>query len=373
MEEPIALAFTLTAANASGATTRNYTTASSFAKLDPALPRYFNFVVRDSVLASLRTFAISAITRSNPGQVTTAVSHGFVTGQQVYVTGVNGMTQINGQVLTVTVGGATNFTIGVDTTGYSGYTSGGTVSRLAGLNSSGSWVAGAAAVSASVTLKRAVAPDGPYTSLNTGIAPTDDDGVALLTGLLNLDADSNASNDSYNLGTTEIRFGRMRLQNAIGSTLLDLPVSLATQYYNGSAFVTNTADNCTTLLASDIRFAFVAGSLSACETASNPAGTIYFSGGQASASPPPASVVAPRLAKPGAANNGAVDLTVNLNGASGNTCTAVGAVFPSATNAAKPWLQGNWGTTTFDSNPQGRFTFGTYKAAEEFIYLRENY
>ncbi len=239
----------------------------------------------------------------------------------------------------------------------------------------GTFTAGVATIGAALDMNRAASPDGPFAALRVGIAPVDSDSVTLRTTDMDMDVVAPAGNDHQLIGSsTDIRFGRMRLQNAIGSALLDLPISLVTQYYNGSGFVTNTADSCTTLLASDIRFAFVAGtSLSACETATNPAGTIYFSGGQASASPPPASVVAPKLVKPGAANNGAVDLTVNLNGASGNTCTAVGAAFPSATNAAKPWLQGNWGTTTYDSNPQGRFTFGTYKAAEEFIYLRENY
>lgn len=239
----------------------------------------------------------------------------------------------------------------------------------------GTFTAGVATIGAALDMNRAASPDGPFAALRVGIAPLDSDSVTLRTTDMDMDVVAPAGNDHQLIGSsTDIRFGRMRLQNAIGSALLDLPMSLTTQYYNGSGFVTNTADNCTTLLASDIRFAFVAGtSLAACETATNPAGNIYFNGGLASASAPPASVVAPKLVKPGAANNGAVDLTVNLNGASGNMCTAVGGPGLSATNAAKPWLQGNWGTTTYDSNPQGRFTFGTYKAAEEFIYLRENY
>ncbi|HEX7812636.1 MAG TPA: DUF6701 domain-containing protein [Burkholderiales bacterium] len=172
----------------------------------------------------------------------------------------------------------------------------------------------------------------------------------------------------------EIRYGRLRLGNAFGTAVLDLPLTMAVESFDGNFFVTNAADNCTTLLATDIRFAFVSGTnLTSCETAMNPTGTIYFNGGQAASSAPPATVVAPRLAKPGSANNGAVDLVVNLNGASGNTCTAVGGAFPSATNAAKPWLLGNWGTTTYSSNPQGRATFGLYKGPEEFIFLRENY
>lgn len=346
MDEPIALAFTLTAANASGATTRNYTTVSSFAKLDPTLPRHFNFVVKDTVLASLRTFAISAITRSNPGQVTTAVNHGFVTGQQVYMTGVNGMTEVNGQVVTVTVVDTTNFTIGVNTTGYSVYASGGTVSRLVGLTSSGSWVAGSATVSASVAFKRAVAPDGPYTALNIGIAPRDDDGVALLTGLLNLDADNNASNDSYNLGTTETRFGRLTLGNAFGSERLDLPIPMETQYYNSSgAYVTNVADSCTTIALSNV-------------VLSSGAATIggAFASGKGNL----------KITKP--LTKVSIDLCIDLDGSTPTDSSCVASL-----PADKNYLQWKWSGSAFDRDPKARATFGVFKNADEFIYLRENF
>lgn len=375
MDEGMGLAFTLTAANTAGATTKNYTTASSFAKLDPTLPAYFNFVAKDIVLTGLRAFAISAITKSNPGKVTTAVAHGFVSGQKVYITGANGMTQINGQVVTVTFIDATNFTIGIDTSGYSAYTSGGTVSRLAGLTSAGSWASGVANVTATVTLKRAVTPDGPYTALNIGIGPRDDDGVALLSGLLNLDADSSGSNESYNVFATQAWFGRLRVGNVFGTTVLALPLALTTEYYNTSYFMTNGSDNCTVLAASNIGMAFVPGpSLVACQTALNPAGTIYFTGGKASSAAPPALVSAPYLTKPPSGNSGAVDLTVNLDGTLvGNTCLAVGSVGPAVTNANKPYLLGNWVSGSYIDNPRGRATFGIFKGADQFIYLRENF
>ena len=375
MDEGIGLAFTLTAANTAGATTKNYTTASSFAKLDPTLPAYFNFVAKDTVLTGLRAFAISAITKANPGKVTTAVAHGFVSGQKVYITGANGMTQINGQVVTVTFIDATNFTIGIDTSGYSAYTSGGTVSRLAGLTSAGSWASGVANVTATVTLKRAVTPDGPYTALNIGIGPRDDDGVALLSGLLNLDADSSGSNESYNVFATQAWFGRLRVGNVFGTTVLALPLALTTEYYNTSYFMTNGSDNCTVLAASNIGMAFVPGpSLVACQTALNPAGTIYFTGGKASSAAPPALVSAPYLTKPPSGNSGAVDLTVNLDGTLvGNTCLAVGGVGPAVTNANKPYLLGNWVSGSYIDNPRGRATFGIFKGADQFIYLRENF
>ncbi len=374
MGEPIALAFTLTAKNAAGTTTQNYTTASAFAQLNPAVPSYFNFVTKDTVQTGLRTFAISAITRANPGQVTTSAAHGFVTGQQVYITGVNGMTQINGQSVTVTVVNSTNFTIGVDTSGYAIYASGGTVSRLAGLNSSGTWIAGAVSVNASVTLQRAVSPDGPYTALTIGIAPRDDDGITLLAGLLNFDANNDGSSDSDNVGATESRFGRLRAGNVFGSTLLDLPLSLTAEFFNASGFfTTNPDDSCTTIAANNIRMAFVAGTpnLVACETALSPTGTIYFNAGKASAVAPPAAVSAPKLTKPGSGNDGAVDLAFNLNGASGGSTCAPTAT--AVTNSSKPWLQGNWSGGAYTADPTCRATFGIFKNADQFLYFREVY
>lgn len=70
------------------------------------------------------TKAITAITQANPGQVT-AVGHGFVTGDKIKITGVGGMTQVNDLYFTITVVDADNFTIGVNTTSYTAYTSGG--------------------------------------------------------------------------------------------------------------------------------------------------------------------------------------------------------------------------------------------------------
>ena len=67
---------------------------------------------------------ITAITRANPGQVT-AAAHGYNNGDTISIAGVGGMTQVNGQSFTIAVVDANNFTIGVNTTAYPGYTSGG--------------------------------------------------------------------------------------------------------------------------------------------------------------------------------------------------------------------------------------------------------
>jgi hypothetical protein len=72
---------------------------------------------------------ISAITQANPGEVTTTTNHGFSTADVIYLTGVVGMTAVNGLVFTITVTAANKFTLGVNTTGYGAYVSGGTAAK----------------------------------------------------------------------------------------------------------------------------------------------------------------------------------------------------------------------------------------------------
>jgi hypothetical protein len=66
---------------------------------------------------------ICNITQAAAGVVTTLVDHSLTTGQQVRinVSDACGMTQLNGQLVTVTVINVSTFSINVDTTGYSAF------------------------------------------------------------------------------------------------------------------------------------------------------------------------------------------------------------------------------------------------------------
>lgn len=68
--------------------------------------------------------AITAITQDNPGSVTSA-SHGFSTGDVVTIAGVVGMTEVNDTEFTITKVDSDTYTIGVDTSSYTAYSSGG--------------------------------------------------------------------------------------------------------------------------------------------------------------------------------------------------------------------------------------------------------
>ena len=70
---------------------------------------------------------ISGATQANPCQITTSSAHGYTTGDVVYISGVSGMTELNTNDYTITVTGASTFTLdSTDSTGYGAYTSGGT-------------------------------------------------------------------------------------------------------------------------------------------------------------------------------------------------------------------------------------------------------
>lgn len=76
-----------------------------------------------------QTIDITAITQANP-VVVTASGHQFVDYKHVYITGVDGMTELNDNTYRITSTDQTAGTFaleGVDGTGYGAYTSGGTV------------------------------------------------------------------------------------------------------------------------------------------------------------------------------------------------------------------------------------------------------
>lgn len=73
------------------------------------------------------TLNVIGISQANPGVVTTSTDHYLTDGQTIVLEGVVGMTPVNGVALTVSVTSLTTFSIGVDTTGYPAYVSGGVV------------------------------------------------------------------------------------------------------------------------------------------------------------------------------------------------------------------------------------------------------
>lgn len=166
---------------------------------------------------------------------------------------------------------------------------------------------------------------------------------------------------AFDAGTL-FRYGVLKIASGHGSELNNLPVALEAQHWNGAAFVTNSADQCTTIAGSAVAMDNWQRNLAACETAiaATPlklaAGRGFFT-----------------LARPGNGNHGSADLKLQLGAATtGQACTAVGAAAVAATPADLPWLQGKWGSAAnYDTNPSSRASFGPYKSP--LIYLRESF
>lgn len=70
---------------------------------------------------------VTGITNANPGVVTTNLNHLFTTGQIVNISGIVGMTELNNTPLTIVVLSEKTFSVGVNTSGYTPYISGGVV------------------------------------------------------------------------------------------------------------------------------------------------------------------------------------------------------------------------------------------------------
>jgi hypothetical protein len=80
-------------------------------------------------------------------QFTTSAAHGWNTGNTVDFASLPGNfgTAFNNGVFTITVNGATTFTVAIDGSGFAAYTSGGTVTRssvtsISGQGGGGGWI-----------------------------------------------------------------------------------------------------------------------------------------------------------------------------------------------------------------------------------------
>lgn len=245
-----------------------------------------------------------------------------------------------------------------------------------GLAGAPSWTSGAYAFTATRFSRPAAGVvDGAYDALDIGVLVTDSDNVYLVSR--NMDA-SNTSCTADTAGTsdgtctavtlvaaTRVRFGTLKLDNAYGSELLPLRVPLRAMYWNGTAWVTNTFDSCTTI--PNQRNNFAIGNQQGTLTAGNYGATKI----PAAALPLINGLGTLVLAAPNAGTSGGLDIALNL-GATAGDANCIGGGFPAATaGASQAWLRGKWCGIDFTRDPNARVRFGSPKAP--YIYLRERY
>jgi uncharacterized repeat protein (TIGR01451 family) len=206
---------------------------------------------------------------------------------------------------------------------------------------------------------RGTTPTPPFDAdLALSFSLADSEGVTPASNPVAFGAATAGAGIAFDAGKQQ-RFGRLRLANATGTELRALPVPLTTQYWNGQGFVTNTADNCTTLPA----LAAVA------QTAPLSPGLTFYAqsaDNQLTAGETSASFVSPLvsgnaslvLSAPGAGNHGYLDLVAD----------------------APAWLKFNWDGVDqagdgnpLDDNPRARAAFGKRRGADRLIIRREIY
>ena len=87
-------------------------------------------VVKDGGMVLEPPVSIGAATQANP-VVITAPAHGYADGDDVYIDDIAGMTELNGRFFRITSVTAGTYALsGIDGTGYTAYTSGGTSSKV---------------------------------------------------------------------------------------------------------------------------------------------------------------------------------------------------------------------------------------------------
>lgn len=124
---------TVTLTNNTGASGNLGSGALSVSCLDPKsnalspTQRYGVFLWPDQAVGA--TPAITGATQANP-VVVTSPNHGFINGQDVEITGVGGMTNLNGNVYVATLIDKDHFSLGVDGSAFGAYTSGGVAQRF---------------------------------------------------------------------------------------------------------------------------------------------------------------------------------------------------------------------------------------------------
>lgn len=112
-----------------------FNSTSSQAYLLEFTNKFIRFYQNNSVL-TFTAKVITGITQANPG-VITSVAHGFTTGDEVIISGVVGMTQLNGRNFVVTVLTADTFSlldtfglVAINTTTFGAYVSGGAAAKI---------------------------------------------------------------------------------------------------------------------------------------------------------------------------------------------------------------------------------------------------
>ena len=206
---------------------------------------------------------------------------------------------------------------------------------------------------------RPLAPEPPFAAALSMTLPaadlTDTDGVCYDTGAARCVTRLGDVGDAYGiaaLGGTSLRFGRLAMYNAAGAELLPIALPVRAEYYDAAGFVTNVADNCSSLPAASLDLVN--------DQADPPPGVAVIAVGAGVSSavigndPLLGGEAGLRFSAPLAGNTGFVQARFDLAA------------------ALVPWLRFDWdGDGAHDDDPVARATFGVLSGSPFLIHLRE--
>jgi MSHA biogenesis protein MshQ len=217
-------------------------------------------------------------------------------------------------------------------------------SRIGVSASTGTWSAGSSNISLGLTFNRNTTPDGPYNNLTLGFAPTDADGVKLDS--YDLDTNGDTVADATTLGTSSFYFGRMKINNATGSELLKMAIPVEVQYFNGTGFVTNTIDSCTSLSSANFSTNTFTQNLTSNEV-SFTYPTQFINGKQ--------TIIMNKPSGGDGVYNGSFNLTYNL------------------TADSKNYLLGKWTSSTYTENPIAKIILSRQASKSRLFFSKDAY
>jgi len=198
----------------------------------------------------------------------------------------------------------------------------------------------------------AFARANPVAPFNADIGLTvnviDADGVASAANPVNFGSATAGGGIAFSAGKA-MRFGRLRVESGLSNVLLPVTLPMRAQYWTGTAFATNTSDNCTTLPPANVGYSAYSGKLQAGEVGAATVVPAALSGGVGS-------IVVPKPSGGDGMYEGSVRVTGDLSA------------------AGTSYLQGNWTGGGYTVNPSARAAFGVYGSKpRQFIFFRENY
>ena len=150
------------------------------------------------------------------------------------------------------------------------------------------------------------------------------------------------------LGNTDVRYGRLWMSNVYGSELTNLTMPMRTQYFNGSNYIVNIDDSCTTIDHS------VLNELGVTQSLTNGGSSLVTVNNITAV----AGVLDINLTAPGVGHTGFVE------------------VVPDLTISGESWLKYDWDSTVTSpglENPSARANFGIYQGDSRQIYYRQIY